>query len=202
MKKIRLFFISILFSSQLFSQYQLDLTRQFFNYSSPKYNINNRWSWIKLGASKQITPKYIAGIEILGNTSYLFMPKKNGNFFNQIPRGKNILENIGLGIKNEFILKSHSDILVWSLVNSTSVFNTPIYSTKLYLQDSGHYYANEYSDKQLIFTSALSLQLKAKINTEMMLKLQFGALYLHHKNVNIVRSFFEFGLNYSLVKHT
>ncbi len=205
-RKINLLILSQLFVISITAQYQLSITHQSFNYSSKQVNIMNKWSWMKISLSKQITPKYFFGIEGLMNSSYLFLRNKNSIFFNEIPRGRNSFQNIGFGVKNELIIKEHENIVTWSVVNSTSFFKIPIYSTEFHSIDSiNYYYVNSYTSPKFIFTNSIGLRLKARVANNTMIIFQYGLIYTHLKDSysndkNILRGNLEFGLIYSFNK--
>jgi hypothetical protein len=159
---MRLFIIiSILFTPifSLFSQENgVNLSFQRFDFSHPKSNITNNWSWIGVNYCHSTKSRYSFQAGINFNSSYLFT--KSNYLFNPIPRGKNLLENLGLNYSNKLLIKKYEDKLYWTLSNQINLNSTRIYSTYIDSTGAG---TNLFTDKFILFRADLGLDLKAKI---------------------------------------
>ncbi len=158
---MRLFFIfSILFLHGFsFSQENgVNLSFQRFDFSHPKSNITNNWSWIGLNYCHNTKSRYSFEAGINFNSTYFFT--KSNYLFNPMPRGKNLLENLGLNYSNNLLIKNYDDKLYWNLSNQINLSSTRIYSTHI---DSTGVGTNLFTNKFIVLRADLGLDLKAKI---------------------------------------
>lgn len=136
----------------------VNISFQYFDFSNPKSNITNNWSWLNVNYCRNGKGHYSFDAGINVNTSYFL--SKSIYLFNPIPRGKNIFENLGLSYTNKYTLKTYNDNLSWGLSNQINFNPTRIYSTYIDSTGAGK---NIFTDKFLLFRIDLGLSLKAKI---------------------------------------
>lgn len=156
--QIVLLFIIAQLNSVLSQENGISLSYQQFDFSNPKSNITNNWSWFNINYYRKTKSCYSWNAGFNLSSSYLFT--KSTVLFNPIPRGRTSFENIGLSYTNKLSLKEYDDKLYWGLSNQINLNPTRIFSTYLDSTGAGK---NLYTDKFLLFRFDLGINLQARI---------------------------------------
>lgn len=174
----------------------VNLSFQRFDFSHPKSNITNSWSWIGVNYCHNTAGRYSFSTGINFNSSYLFT--KSNYLFNPMPRGKNLFENLGLNFSNTFLVKNYDDKLYWNLSNQINLNSTRIFSTHI---DSFGTGTNLFTDKFILFRADLGFSLRAKIVNNLYFNFYPSIEYFRFNSSDFgkfdgFRGKFGFGLTY------
>lgn len=174
----------------------VNVSFQRFDFSHPKSNITNNWSWIGINYCHNTKGRYSFQAGINFNSTYLFT--KSNYLFNPMLRGKNLLENLGLNYSNNLLIKNYDDKLYWNLSNQINLSSTRIYSTHIDSTGTG---TNLFTDKFILFRADLGLSLRAKIVNSLYFDFNPSIEYFRFNssdfgNYDGFRGKFEFGLTY------
>lgn len=174
----------------------VNVSFQRFDFSHPKSNITNNWSWIGVNYCHNTKGRYSFQAGINFNSTYLFT--KSNYLFNPMLRGKNLLENLGINYSNNLLIKNYDDKLYWNLSNQINLSSTRIYSTHVDSTGTG---TNQFTDKFILFRADLGLDLKAKIVGDLFFNFNPSIEYFRFNssdfgNYGGFRGKFEFGLTY------
>lgn len=174
----------------------INLSYQRFDFSHPKSNITNNWSWIGVNYCDNTKGRYSFQVGVNFNSTYLYT--RSNYLFNPMPRGKNLLENLGFTYSNKLLVKNYDDKIYWNLSNQINLNSTRIYSTHIDSTGAG---TNLFTDRFLLLRADLGLSLKAKIVSNLYFEFNPSIEYFRFKSSDFgnyagLRGKFEFGLTY------